>query len=175
MHGEVTAHFKRKEPEKIPMDPAVVGKFLDSLMRRPGPPPQKSNYARIMGKRQLKKTSIDKVKKQQEELERNFLLSSGLTKEALYDESKAETGKIVRKFKLGEPMVEHLSELTTQMRRFHVWYLEQSKAGRCIFAYKYRHCDFLHGDGEYWIYFDEMYQLYHQDAIGVQIMSLWTL
>ena len=98
-----------------------------------------------------------------------------MTKEALFDVSKVEKAKIKWQFKLGEPLVESLLELTTQMRRFHAWYLEQSKAGREMFAFKYKHCDFLHGDGEVWIHFDEMYQLCHQDALGVQLLSLWTL
>ena len=173
VHGEVTAHFKRKEPERrFLWIQKWSGGFLNNAFSKTALVPQQSNYSRIMGKNKSRKASSAEVKKQQEELERDFLLTSGLTKEALYDESKVEKKW---EFKLGEPLVQHLSDLTTQMRRFHAWYMEQSKRGRCMFAYKYRHCDFLHGDGENWIYFDEMYQLYQQDALGVQLLSLWTL
>jgi hypothetical protein len=98
-----------------------------------------------------------------------------LSLEQLLDESKIETATPTRKrFVTDKPMIKEFQLYeATQTRRFHKWYLEQVKAGREMFAFQYKNNDFLHGDNEVWIVWNEMYKLLQDDALGAQLIYLW--
>ena len=119
----------------------------------------------------------DEIMSLEEVAEMEFLEGADITKEQLIDESKIPIAKPKSKnFVVGKPMIdEYMFEESTQTRRFHKWYMRQAKAGRQMFAFKYRHNDFLHGDDEVWICWDEMYQVLQGDALGTQIICLWSL
>ena len=40
---------------------------------------------------------------------------------------------------------------------------------------KFRDDDFLHGESVIWLNWEEVYQLYHQDALDISLVSLWLL
>ena len=40
---------------------------------------------------------------------------------------------------------------------------------------KFRDDDFLHGESVIWLNWEEVYQLFHQDALNISIVSLWLL
>jgi hypothetical protein len=97
--------------------------------------------------------------------------------EQLIDESKIKTVTPTRKrFVADKPMIKEFQfNQATQTPRFHKWYLEQVKAGREMFAFQCKHNDFLHGDNEVWILWDEMYQLLQGNTLEAQLICLWSL
>ena len=81
-------------------------------------------------------------------------------------------------FLKGYPLVdpERRNVLTTQLRRLHDWYLQYVKStGNDAFPVRYKEEDFHAGDDVFYVEFSEIYQLYHQDALDVSMLRLWTL
>ena len=171
------AQFKKSSPPKKTAETLEQEYKMLLCLKRTKPAPQ-SDYKHIMFKESCMKKSDEILKeKDQETIEREFLESAGITKEQLLDDSKIETAKPTSKrFVVGKPMIEEfMFEECTQTRRYHKWYMDQAKAGRQMFAFQYKHNDFLHGDNEVWICWDEMYQLLQADALGAQLICLWSL
>ena len=81
------------------------------------------------------------------------------------------------KFEHGEPLVrpEELPHLPTMMRRLHDWYLEASKQGSNYIIAGIKDEHFFNGDQEIFIEFEELFQLYNQDAIDKSIVSCYCL
>jgi hypothetical protein len=48
--------------------------------------------------------------------------------------------------------------------------MEQGKVGGHMFAFQYKRNNFLHGDNNVWIFWDEMYQLLQADALEAQLI-----
>ena len=81
-------------------------------------------------------------------------------------------------YEKGKPLVspERQAALTTHLRRLHKWYLRASiREGITAFSVKYRDEDFHHGDDTFWVEFDQLYQLYHKEALDVSILRLFVL
>ena len=80
-------------------------------------------------------------------------------------------------FKLGTSLVplEIVHALPTQMRRLHDLYMKAMTACDFMLGVKFSDDDFFRGEGIIWIEWEEVYQLYHQDALDISIISLWLL
>ena len=110
----------------------------------------------------------------------DFLAASGLSVEELAtltagaDISKSD---VVWPLELGKPLVKPEIErnLTTQMRRLHQWYMEQSGQGIQAFPVRYTEEYFLNGDDFFWVKFKCLYEMYKEDALDVSIIRAWTL
>ena len=50
------------------------------------------------------------------------------------------------------------------------WYLEQSRHGLQAFPIRYTNEYFLNGDGSFWVYLKDLYELYKEDALDVAIV-----
>lgn len=62
------------------------------------------------------------------------------------------------------------------MYKFYQWYMEQSAKERLMFALRVKPIDFF-GEGEklLWLEFKKIYEMYHQDALDVSLISTWVL
>ena len=81
-------------------------------------------------------------------------------------------------YEKGKPLVSagRQGALTTHLRRLHEWYLRASaREGITAFSVMYRDEDFHHGNDTFWVEFDQLYQLYHKDALDVSILRLFVL
>ena len=182
--AEVHAHFHRPPPPPKDVVPEAVSEFWvqmaerDQAARAAAAAASKklpSDYERISRKMKGKGPIIKDAPSIGD-----FLADSRLSAEELAlltaggDISK---GAVVRQFELGKALVNPDKErnLTTQMRRLHQWYMEQS--GQGFQAFPVRHTDdyFHNGDGSFWVYFKDLYELYNEDALDVSIVRTWTL
>lgn len=94
---------------------------------------------------------------------------TGLGREQLLGGAPIPKAEVRHKFKLGEPFVkpDQVKTLTTQMYRFHQWYMDKSPGGREMFGGS--------SNDVMWIDFEDICDLYHLDALDVSIMATWTL
>jgi hypothetical protein len=65
--------------------------------------------------------------------------------------------------------------LPTQMRRLHDYYMLASSRDDCMLGVRIKDEDYFHGEDVMWLYFEELYQLYHQDALDISFVSTWLL
>jgi hypothetical protein len=95
----------------------------------------------------------------------------------LGDEVQFEMAELAFKFEHGKPLVrpEELPHLPTMMRRLHDWYLEASKQGSNYIIAGIKDEHYFNGDEEIYIEFEELFQLYNQDAIDKSIVSCYCL
>ena len=81
-------------------------------------------------------------------------------------------------FKLGQPLVrpELVKKLTTKMNRFHQWYMKVSARDREMFGMLVRPDDFS-GEEEkaIWLKFQDIYEIYHLDALNTDLIVVWCL
>ena len=97
----------------------------------------------------------------------------------LGDDVQFEMAEVVAfRYEHGKPLVrpEELPHLPTMMRRLHDWYLEACKEQGptvSIVGIKDEH-DFI-GVEELYIEFEELFQLYNQDALDKSIVSCYCL
>jgi hypothetical protein len=76
-------------------------------------------------------------------------------------------------WEVGELIVdEKLFNNSTQTWYFHLWYLQQVKRGRLMFAFQYKRHHYYHGDDKQWIMWDEMYTLLKGGELGSHIICL---
>ena len=69
---------------------------------------------------------------------------------------------------------EERRHVPTQMQRLHEWYMEASKEGNnWLVGIRDEH--YFNGDDEMYIEFDELFQLYNQDALDKTIVSCYCL
>jgi hypothetical protein len=81
-------------------------------------------------------------------------------------------------FNAGTPLIhpDDVPKLSTQMRRLHEWYVRYHHVTSCTsFPILYKEEDFYNGDGNFYVEFSELYQLYHQDALDISLLKLWIL
>jgi hypothetical protein len=95
----------------------------------------------------------------------------------LGDEVQFEMAELAFKFEHGKPLVrpEELPHLPTMMQRLHDWYLEASKQGSNYIIAGIKDEHYFNGDEEIYIDFEELFQLYNQDAIDKSIVSCYCL
>ena len=114
-----------------------------------------------------------------------FLQSSKLTTDQITGASNQDLqtidypiAPVVRwPFKAGTSLVppEIMPLLPTQMRRLHDLYMKAMADLIWMQGAKFTDEDFLREEGIIWINWEEVYQLYHQDALDISIVSLWLL
>jgi hypothetical protein len=82
------------------------------------------------------------------------------------------------RLELGQPLVkpELVNKLPTKMHRFHDWYLKKSAEGLKMFGMLVRPGDFaLQNEKVVWLKFIDIYDIYHLDAVNIDLMMAWCL
>ena len=44
-----------------------------------------------------------------------------------------------------------------------------------MFGVKYRDHDFFRGEDDFWVYFKDIYRIYHRQALDASIITIWFL
>lgn len=88
-----------------------------------------------------------------------------LTREELLGIAPIKTATkegLKHKYTLGEPLVkpEQVNNLSTQMYRFHQWYMEQSANGREMFTARVKDTYYFYGEDDMWIHFKDIFKVY---------------
>jgi hypothetical protein len=106
-----------------------------------------------------------------------IIAESGLTVEQYLGKASVEVATVRQQFQYGQPLVQpHLvGKLSTQMRRFHDWYMTESAKGRRMISVFIKDYDYFRGPDEMFIDFQDIYEIYHQDALDVSLISCWVL
>jgi len=108
----------------------------------------------------------------------NLAISMGVTVEDLRKGNidSAPTAEVAWKYVHGQPLVSPQLErdLPTQMRRLHDWYLHTSKKGLSVLNAKYK-SEHYFSECRIQIEFEELFQLYNQDALDISILSCYCL
>ena len=112
------------------------------------------------------------VGRQPNEAEAEFLHETGFTLDQAAGTADIPIAEVVaHPFKLGKPLVtkeEEENNLGTQMFNLHKWYMR-------MFGVKYRDHDFYRGEDDFWVYFEDLHAIYHQQALDVSIITIWVL
>ena len=84
---------------------------------------------------------------------------------------------VLTPFKHGKPFVTEEEEMSlgTQMFNLHRWYPQMSNDETKIFLVKYRDHDFYCGEDDFWVYFEDLYHIYHRQALDTSIITIWVL
>jgi len=108
-----------------------------------------------------------------------FLSETGLTLEEAtgHVEAKIPVARTITPFQHGKPFVteEEEKSLGTQMFNLHRWYLRMAKDEGKMFGVKYRDHDFFRGEDDFWVYFQNLYEIYHRQALDASIITIWVL
>ena len=193
----------KPEPEKVinPIDLKFFKGMCEANKRKFIPRDPPSDYERTIikttekKKRQSKSSSSDvpqlgAQKKQsieplvvgqttQEQDFVTFLKESNLTAAQIAGGEDIPKADVVVKwtFEIGKTLVppEVVSVLPTQMYKLHQHYMRAM--ADCIFMQgaKIKDDDFLRGEAILWINWEEIYQLFHQEALDISMVALWVL
>lgn len=185
--------FTRKQPEPK-IDPATAKSFLQNLTRGQKKRAQVSDYDRSLLKSQGKRKaaaskpvaqlgnqpqeSLPQLASEYELNVQRQMAETGLSREEITGEKEIPVSTDIKwPFKLGQPLVgpEMESTLQTKMRRFHQWYLEQSRSKRRMFGVRVKDHDFFNGEETIWLEFKDIYEVYHKDAMDVSLVACWVL
>ena len=96
---------------------------------------------------------------------------------APWERQNPESRRVSRKpFKLGEPLMwpELIDMLPTRMRELHQWYMKYFK-GHVMFATRIKDRHFHRGMDYVWIELENLWDLYHQDALDKSLLSAWCM
>ena len=93
------------------------------------------------------------------------------------EEADIPVAPILTPFEHGKPFVteEEEKSLGTQMFNLHRWYLRMSNDEGKMFGVKYRDHDFFRGEDDFWVYFQNLYHIYHRQALDASIITIWVL
>lgn len=85
--------------------------------------------------------------------------------------------ELAYRYEYGKPLVrpEQVPHLQTQMRRLHEWYMQASKEGNIMLIVAVREEHYFRGNDEMHIDFEELFQLFNQDAIDKSLVSCYCL
>jgi hypothetical protein len=108
-----------------------------------------------------------------------FLSETGLTLEQATGQEEADIpiAPVLTPFEHGKPFVieEQEISLDTQMFNLYRWYLRMSNDEMKMFLVKYRDHDFFRGEDDFWVYFEDIYHIYHRQALDASIITIWVL
>ena len=109
-----------------------------------------------------------------------FLLETGLMLEQATGQDEAAeipVAPVLTPFEHGKPFVteEEEKSLGTQIFNLHRWYLRMSNDEGKIFGVTYCDHDFFRGEDDLWVYFEDLYHIYHRQALDASIISIWVL
>jgi len=96
----------------------------------------------------------------------------------LQQDHQFNEGDQAYKYKYGEPLVrpEEVNNLPTYMRRVHKWYMKAAQEGRVALTVGVRDEHYFRGNDEVInVDFEELFQLYHQEALDKTIVSCYCL
>jgi len=85
--------------------------------------------------------------------------------------------ELAYRYQYGKPLVrpEQVPHLQTQMRRLHEWYMQASKEGNNMLMAAIREEHYFRGNDELHIEFEELFQLFNQDALDKSLVSCYCL
>ena len=192
----VRAHFVPKKPPPVHQWSEADKKYFRSLLQLKYRAPL-SDYDRQITKSwekpsnhrrnqvpqlgQQSKQSIPplKVLSVKDAATAQFVLESGLTKAQLLEEAPIEVhpGSNKKPFVLGEPLMweELIPTLPTRMRELHAWYMKASASKDVVFRARIQDRHFHWGLDDIWIYFENLYDLYHQDALDKSLLCVFCM
>ena len=103
-----------------------------------------------------------------------FLSKTGLTLEEAtgHVEAKIPVARTITPFQHGK---QEEKSLGTQMFNLLRWYLRMAKNEGKMFGVKYRGHDFFRGEDDFWVYFEDLYHIYHWQALDASIITIWVL
>ena len=105
-----------------------------------------------------------------------FLSETGLMLEEATGQVEAEipVAPVLTPFQHGKPFVteEEEKSLGTQMFNLHRWYLRMSNDQGKMFGVKYRDHDFFRREEDFWVYFENLYHIYHRQALDASIITI---
>jgi hypothetical protein len=80
-------------------------------------------------------------------------------------------------YKYRQPLVkpDQLPHLQTQMRKLHDWYMQACKEGNIMLIVGIREEHYFRGNEEIHIEFEELFQLFNQEALNKTLMSCYCL
>ena len=70
---------------------------------------------------------------------------------------------------------ELIPRLPTKMRELHQWYMKASATKDVIFRARVQDRHFHRGMDDVWIEFENLYDLYHQDALDKYLHSVFSM
>ena len=119
---------------------------------------------------------LDILKASTEDYER-FASKLGMTVDEMLNEADFPKSKLAYKYAPGESLVrpEQVEHLPTQMRRLHDWYMKACVKGDIMLIMAVRDEHYFRGDDEIHIEFEELVQLFNQDAMDKYLISCYCL
>ena len=86
-------------------------------------------------------------------------------------------GQAKKPFVLREPLVwpKLIDMLPTRMRELHQWYMKYSTEKNIMFATRIKDSHFHRGMDDVWIELENLWDLYHQDALDKSLLSAWCM
>ena len=101
----------------------------------------------------------------------------GLTVAQYLGKEEVPKADLAYRYEHGKPLVrpEQVPHLQTQMRRLHEWYMHASKEGNIMLMVAVRDEHYIRGPDEINIDFEELFQLYNQDALDKSLVSCYRL
>jgi hypothetical protein len=105
----------------------------------------------------------------------DFLGTSGLSAVQVvgHKEITIHPGVARWTYEFGKSLVPNkvMHELPSQMRRLHDYYMLASSHGDIMLGVWIKDEDYFHDEDVIWLNFEELYQLYHQDALDISFVS----
>ena len=114
-------------------------------------------------------------------MRRYFFSETGLNLEQATGQDEAveiPVAPVLTPLQHGKPFVvteEEEKSLGTQMFNLHRWYLRMAKDEVKMFGVKYRDHDFFRGEDDFWVYFEDLFHIYHRQALNASIITIWVL
>ena len=196
MRKHIRDHFAPKKPLPVHQWSEADKKYFRSLLqpkyRAPlsdydcqiiksweKPSNRRRNQIPQLGQQSKQSIPPLKVLSEKDAATAQFVLESGLTKAQLLEEAPIEVhlGANKKPFVLGEPLMweELIPTLPTRMRELHAWYLKVSASKDVVFRARVQDRHFHRGMDDIWIEFENLYDLYHQDALDKSLLSVFCM
>jgi len=108
----------------------------------------------------------------------NFCLDANISLEAFRNEDKAERAKTIKHSRTESPLsslMRSRTNLSTQMYRLHQWYMEACKREDHFIRVRFKHEHYFRGDDAIPIEVNDLWHLFHKDALDKAFVSTWIL
>ena len=70
---------------------------------------------------------------------------------------------------------ELIPQLPTRMRELHAWYIKASATKGVVFCARVQDRHFNRGMDDVWIRFENLFDIYHQDALDKSLLSVFCM
>ena len=195
MRKQVRDHFAPKKPPPVHQWSEADKKYFRSLLkpkyRAPlpdydrqiiksweKPSNRQRNQVPQLGQHSKQLIPPLKVLSEKDAATAQFVLESGHTKAQLQGaEIVVHPGSNKKPFKLGKPLMceELIPRLPTRMRELRAWYLKASARKDVMFRARVQDRHFNRGMDDVWINFENLYDIYHQDALDKSLLSVFCM